>query len=175
MIYHGDYSLDDLAVVVGWCTDALRPKRRDFDSIVVCGMSGVVVGSPVALATGKPLVIVRKDGDKHHGMNSAVNFDRIGERWIWLDDFVSTGDTFRNLRSRVTVKAQDLKMQPAYVGYCLYRFHECGISERPEGERPCFSRDNAGRFRSSVYRKPRSYEAGCVNYSQGIYPPGWES
>ena len=126
MIYNRtNANLDDLDATVRRTTKALRPVLDRFDSIAVAGMSGVLVGAPVSLRLKKPLVIVRKDGDgSHHGSHKIVNVDNVGQRVLFLDDFVSSGNT----KKRVQSKIEALKGDPRVVGQFEYgwslRFYE---------------------------------------------------
>lgn len=96
MIYSGN-GLDDLAQTVRKATEDIRPHRREFDSIVVRGLSGILVGSTVALRLRKPLIVVRKEceleGGNSHASGLVENRGRVGDRYLWLDDFVSSGTT----------------------------------------------------------------------------------
>lgn len=103
MIYHGDATtLNDVAANVNQVVTKLRPRKDQFDSIVVRGMSGVIVGSPVALRLKKPLVVVRKWGEKSHaqseGSGQIINAQNIGDRWLFLDDFTLTGTTLKTCK-----------------------------------------------------------------------------
>jgi len=107
MIYHGVQPFDgygihsdlsDLAPVVRKCTARLRVHLSQFDSIAVSGMSGVVVGSPVALRLAIPLVIIRKPADRHHNGETVVNEHRAG-RWLFVDDFIASGATWERVRA----------------------------------------------------------------------------
>jgi len=95
MIYDGTgNSLKNLDKTVRKTTKALRDHDDEFDSIAVSGMSGVIVGVPVALRLKKPLIVVRKESDNsHHGGGEIINRQGIGERVLFLDDFVSSGET----------------------------------------------------------------------------------
>lgn len=93
MIYDSRSHLDNLAGVVDTAVKFLRPRKRHFDSIVVRGQSGVIVGSPVALRLRVPLVVVRKPNDSTHSMYQVINGDNVGFRYLFLDDFISTGAT----------------------------------------------------------------------------------
>jgi|SRR5579863_1232480 len=101
MIYHGrkTNNLDDLPTVVTKVVTKLRPRQDKFDSIVVRGLSGVLVGTPVALRLKKPLVVVRKGSERTHarseGWGQVVNGERLGKRWLFLDDLTSQGGTLR--------------------------------------------------------------------------------
>ena len=97
MIYSSGGTFSDLAEIVRNACEDIRPHRREFDSIVVRGASGIIVGSPLALRLRKPLVVVRKphemDVQVSHA-HRAVEGDRdLGRRYLWVDDFVSSGAT----------------------------------------------------------------------------------
>ena len=104
MIYNGN-DLSDLNRIVKRAKRELsenaNPAKYDF--IAVRGMSGALVGSPLSLAVKKPLVVVRKPTElqNSHGYkllgggqgslgNDILN---LGQRFIFLDDFISTGAT----------------------------------------------------------------------------------
>ena len=116
MIYHthkydyakyGEYAargeqgdLVDLQDTVNDTLAALTPRASSFDAIVVTGLSGVVVGVPVSLAMGKPLLILRKKDEQSHSQpGSFINSQLLREplRLLFLDDFAVEGET----RSRV--------------------------------------------------------------------------
>lgn len=100
MIYHGEPAFTDLAPTVRRAAAKLREARQahPFDSIAVTGMSGVVVGSPVALRLRVPLVVVRKDTDRCHSDITVINADRAGQRALFLDDFVCVGTSRQRVR-----------------------------------------------------------------------------
>ena len=89
--------LSDLAETVNQCVFRLGEVADKFDSIVVTGMSGALVGSPVSLALHKPLVVVRKYGDRHHSDEQIINEHHLGQRFLFLDDFIAGGDTHRRV------------------------------------------------------------------------------
>ena len=95
MIYHGRsdrHELADLRDVVNATIAGLQPHLTEFNSIAVRGVSGIVVGAPVALALGKPLVVIRKPTENAHTSRHA-NTGQIGARYVFLDDFVASGKT----------------------------------------------------------------------------------
>jgi adenine/guanine phosphoribosyltransferase-like PRPP-binding protein len=104
-------SFIDLPDVVAQTVRELRPYTAEWDSIVVTGVSGIVVGSPVALELRKPLVVVRKDGDDSHhqrdnegSQGKIIGIREAGPRALFLDDFVSSGST----RVRVISALQEI-------------------------------------------------------------------
>lgn len=98
-------SLDDLAPTVGKTIAALKAIRRQFDVLLVTGMSGVIVGVPAALDLDVPVVIVRKPSDDTHqyrgriGEHKTINGGKMhpGVRAVIVDDFGSSGSTQRRL------------------------------------------------------------------------------
>lgn len=123
MIYHTHHdcedawaTLDDLHLTVAEATSDLLDVARDFDTIVVTGISGLVVGAPVALALNKPLAILRKQTeDCHETPGSVVNERRMGTRLLFLDDFVAGGDTLMAVENAVRkVNETRTKYRTAY-------------------------------------------------------------
>lgn len=71
---------------------SLSLRGVNFDTMIGRGLSGALAVPTLARALGKHWAIVRKDDGSH-------SYDRvegsIGERWVFVDDFVSTGKTMR--------------------------------------------------------------------------------
>lgn len=73
----------------------LKKQGFDFESIAFRGMSGAVLASPIALALDKTLILVRKGENTHS--QYAVEGDLSGQKYIIVDDFISTGETVRTI------------------------------------------------------------------------------
>jgi hypothetical protein len=104
----------------------------DFDTLVGTGFSGGVVIPALALALGKKFVLIRKeDDDSHHGKGRLLG--SLGQRWIFVDDFVSSGRTQRRVIEKIAEACAPQtwgnKTQHAttYVGDYLY----CNIHPKP--------------------------------------------
>lgn len=112
--HYGD--LSDLDETVERCVKALEAHRDKFDFIAAMGMSGALVAAPVSLALDMPLVIVRKTSDASHwGARRIVGkAARTGQRYVWIDDFVSSGATEGEVRDQLR------KTGARYAGRCLY-------------------------------------------------------
>lgn len=67
-------------------------RNADFDSIVVTGNSGVIVGGIVALEYGKNLIIIRKPKESNHGSRIECPMN-TGNPFIIIDDFIDSGAT----------------------------------------------------------------------------------
>jgi adenine/guanine phosphoribosyltransferase-like PRPP-binding protein len=124
MIYHGTQrTFDDLATTVKQTTSKVRRRKARYDGIVVRGISGVVVGAPVALALNMPLIVVRKPDERSHGGGKVLRDggDKImghpGERLLFLDDLISLGGTLDAVRRSLP---EESKVVEAY----LYRDDE---------------------------------------------------
>lgn len=64
-----------------------------YDTIAARGMSGAAVAPILAYALNKKLALVRKPEAHSHDSRSFVG--DIGDRWIFVDDFISSGETIR--------------------------------------------------------------------------------
>jgi adenine/guanine phosphoribosyltransferase-like PRPP-binding protein len=102
MLYHGNGGLQDLNVYVRDTVRVLKPHKSQFDCIAVTGMSGVILGSPVALRLHRPLVVLRKQSDKdNHGYQDIINIEHAGARYLIIDDFISSGRTYHRIREHM--------------------------------------------------------------------------
>lgn len=75
-----------------------------FDTLVGTGMSGALIVPTLARALRKHWLVVRKPDDGTHDYHGAVG--QIGERWIFVDDFLSTGKTFQRVMRWINDNAQ---------------------------------------------------------------------
>lgn len=74
------------------------------EAIVVIGHSGLIMGGAASLISGVPVFSVRKKDDGwSHSPGSALGVAENGpvERWVFLDDFVASGASFRRAASQV--------------------------------------------------------------------------
>jgi adenine/guanine phosphoribosyltransferase-like PRPP-binding protein len=102
MIYHnGGNNLNGLDEDVAKVTTSLIKYLDRFDSIAVQGLSGVTVGLLASRQIGKPLVIVRKPNEGSHSSQPLVNGEHLGERVLFLDDFISMGETRDRVKKAV--------------------------------------------------------------------------
>jgi adenine/guanine phosphoribosyltransferase-like PRPP-binding protein len=127
MIHYDTHKgLSDLPQIVKNAVADLEPRAAEFDSIAVQGISGAIIGAPVALALDKPLVVVRKDSDMirpcYH-ISTVENARNAGRRILFLDDYVGEGKTLRD----VTRKLADHTAGWLAARYeCLYRQYSTG-------------------------------------------------
>lgn len=80
-------------------------KGRHYDTMIGTGMSGSLVVPRLAEALGKHWLLLRKPSENSH--TSQLAEGRLGERWIFVDDFVSSGATFRRVRDWASTYAAE--------------------------------------------------------------------
>lgn len=119
VIYHGmsERDFSDLPHEVETACRNLRQYGDRFNTIIVQGVSGMCVGFPVALQLGKDIVVLRKEGEDCHDGFTLVGLIGIGDRVLFLDDFINTGDTRK--RCRRAVEDESAKLVATYT----YRDH----------------------------------------------------
>lgn len=112
--YYMDRALFNLSEVIETAQERLADV--DFDTLVGTGFSGGVVIPALALAMGKKFVLIRKEtDDSHHGKGLLLG--ELGQRWVFVDDFVSSGAT----RSRVINKInEEAPNRSTLVGQYMY-------------------------------------------------------
>lgn len=91
----------------------------EFDTLVGTGFSGGVVIPALALAMGKKFVLIRKEtDDSHHGKGRLLG--ELGEKWVLVDDFVSSGKTRRRILSKIEEAAEERGANTECVGEYMY-------------------------------------------------------
>jgi len=114
-----------------------RLANVDFDTIVGTGFSGGIVIPSLALSLGKAFTLVRKDtDDSHHGRGRLLG--ELGERWIFVDDFISSGSTRFKVMNKIANEAARRNHDTQYVGQYMYVNHsEQGPQFEPVGSDKC--------------------------------------
>lgn len=115
--YYFDDAISHLPKVIDRAKAELRGV--DFDTIVGTGFSGGIVIPALALAMDKQFLLIRKDGDDSHHRGSLVG--QLGERWIFVDDFVSSGRTRTRVIGKVAEAVSVSRMPTTMVGQYMYQ------------------------------------------------------
>lgn len=89
-----------------------------FDTFVGTGLSGSLVVPVLAHEFGKDFAIVRKGREGSHSYNMVEG--KLGHRWVFVDDFVSTGKTAQMVDERIKEAAGNRKWETKRVGSYLY-------------------------------------------------------
>jgi orotate phosphoribosyltransferase len=115
--YYMDNAVFNLSEVIETAKERLADV--DFDTLVGTGFSGGIVIPALALAMGKKFVLIRKEtDDSHHGRGRLLG--EIGEKWIFVDDFVSSGRTRSRVIEKVTDAAEVADQDTEFVGQYMY-------------------------------------------------------
>ena len=72
----------------------LKPIIDTFDAIAVSGVSGMLIGVPVADMLDKPLIVVRKEHNTH---SDCLVEGSIEGRYLIVDDLINTGETINTI------------------------------------------------------------------------------
>lgn len=116
--WYMDEAVFNLAEVIE--TGKKRLADVEFDTLVGTGFSGSIVIPSLALALGKNFVLIRKEtDDSHHGKGLLVG--QLGEKWIFVDDFVSSGMTRRRVLDKVRDWSEQYDCTTEFVGQYMYQ------------------------------------------------------
>lgn len=102
----------------------VRMKLRNikYDTIAFRGISGAAVAFPLAAATGKNLICVRKVNASHCHLNVEGCF--VGKRYIIVDDFIISGDTLKEIKSSIEEEfKKNSSTNPECVAVLFYKEH----------------------------------------------------
>lgn len=106
------FQVDTFKEALDFLLASVTPYEQDFDAIAVSGYSSAMIVPALALKLNKNSVLVRKDSEER---NSSYKTEGVhNQRVLFVDDLVSTGDTFE----RVYKGLQRIGCK--IVGYALY-------------------------------------------------------
>jgi adenine/guanine phosphoribosyltransferase-like PRPP-binding protein len=100
---------------IRWLFSELYCNRRNFSAIVVCGVSGLVVGPVLADKLEKNLIVVRQHGTMGTHGAYVVEGPR-DDSYVFIDDLINEGKTLRHVKSSIRRFCRYSKM----VGVVLY-------------------------------------------------------
>lgn len=99
-------------------------KGVEYDTIVGTGLSGTLVVPTLGRAFEKYWAIIRKEHSPH---TNALIEGEIGQRWVFVDDFISSGRTVERVKevlSEIQIwdpqNYQYLPFPTTYVGTYMY-------------------------------------------------------
>lgn len=88
----------DLAEILRDLEAATQRANVTYDTLIGTGLSGALVVPYLAVNMKLHWAIVRKN-ETHHSSNQVEG--SIGRRWLFVDDFISTGSTYGRVRTEV--------------------------------------------------------------------------
>ena len=132
-------------------------KGVKYDTIVVTGSSGMMVGPILARALRKRLFVVRKKPEFQSSHSRQKFLGSLGHRWIFVDDFCSSGETFKRVRDGVREAVNDINVPRSWwdqnAGHTRYE----GAADIEE-----FQTDLVGYFE---YQKPSNGEGEAAQFT----------
>lgn len=85
-----------------------------FDTVIGTGLSGTIFAARVADTMGVQFGIIRKpDDDSTHSSNRLEG--AVGDHWLFVDDFMETGDTFKRVMEAMTEDHPGSRFAGAYL------------------------------------------------------------
>jgi orotate phosphoribosyltransferase len=151
-IYGLNKDLSNLPRQVQRTSLSLMACRDQFDSVVVRGVSGLIVGAPVALAIDAPLVVVRKPAESTHDPALVVNERYLGRKAVFVDDFRFSGCT-------EAVVKDAIEPLGAEVWLCFF-YDRDGWTQPLDANVLSLGREEAKRMQKAWYEARRKEEAG---------------
>jgi adenine/guanine phosphoribosyltransferase-like PRPP-binding protein len=108
----------------------LRKISDSFDSVVCCGVSGLMVAPQISELLNKNIVIVRK-GEQCY---SEFRTEGVAPfRYIILDDLICSGSTVKHIKKVL----KDEYSRSTCVGVYCYLPNECAYRPNKEGSKLC--------------------------------------
>ena len=103
-------------------------ERTGSTSVVVHGNSGVSCGFAALMLASEDfnLVLLRKDNDNSHGSPIEGPDGHRLDKYLILDDFVSSGATMNRIRDKINTLQDQVAWsspRPECVGIVLYGYH----------------------------------------------------
>jgi len=111
----------DHTKVVDLAVRVLTPKKDEYDVLVGTGVSGSLLLTTLAYLLQVRFVVIRKGKSGHS--NALIEGQLMaGDRCLFIDDFISTGETKRTLIRvlRSEAKKNNISPLPHYTAQYMY-------------------------------------------------------
>lgn len=125
-----------------------RLQGVEYDTMIGTGLSGSLVIPVLARALGKHFAIIRKEPSAH---TSAQFEGEIGDRWIFVDDFIATGLTMSIVLRTVKEISLQHGERPKFAGAYLYDTTSVGEYD---------NETHQFEYVAGEYREPGSFNYG---------------
>jgi adenine/guanine phosphoribosyltransferase-like PRPP-binding protein len=112
--------------------EAVKKLRvYDFDVIVACGTSGLIVVPQVAEILNKHILVVRKPNEKCYSEFSTEGV--APHRYVILDDLICSGNTVKHIKRIIKDEYPSAKC----IGIYCYLSQECAYKDDSDGSALC--------------------------------------
>lgn len=109
--------MSTMPLIVRWAEEHVY--KHKIDAIVACGHSGLVIAGALSYVTRIPVFATRKQGEPTVAYPStdvsAVAPNGPAQNWLWFDDFISSGGTFRHAAKLVWARNLVERPYPALI------------------------------------------------------------
>ena len=143
--YATGYTMERVEERANFAAEAIAnlSKTTGSTSVVVHGNSGVSCGFAALMLSTEDfnLVLLRKDNDNSHGSPIEGPAGHRLQKYLILDDFVSSGTTLNRIRDKIrTLHYQQFRtarcpQAPVCVGIVLYGYHHMDSFSFKDGHR----------------------------------------
>jgi adenine/guanine phosphoribosyltransferase-like PRPP-binding protein len=106
-------------------------RAHDFDVIVACGTSGLIVVPQVAEILKKHILVVRKPNEKCYSEFSTEGVSP--HRYVILDDLICSGNTVKHIKRTIRNEYPYAKL----IGIYCYLSKECAYKDDSDGSALC--------------------------------------
>jgi orotate phosphoribosyltransferase len=110
-----DTAINDPAKIIRNASEKLWDV--EYDTLIGTGLSGALILPQLASALGRKFAVVRKADQSHSDVRVEGN---IGDRWVFLDDLICSGDTLRRVHSEIAAISRHYSHTTEFVGAYLY-------------------------------------------------------
>jgi len=108
--------------IIKKCVKVIRKSFKDIEYIAVTGLSGLIIGSPVAFLCNKRLIVIRKGTEESHADYDVEGIPNSGaDKYIILDDFISSGNTINRIYNEINNPKRVTLSKLKLVGMLFYR------------------------------------------------------
>jgi len=96
----------------------LSHENVEYDTFVGSGLSAALILPRLATALDCAWAVVRKKSEGSHSCNEIEG--TIGERWVFFDDLIETGETWHRVQKAVYDNLRHQRLRASYVGAVTY-------------------------------------------------------
>ena len=129
------FDMSTMPLIVRWAEE--HAYKAKIDAIVACGHSGLVVAGALAYVTRIPVFAARKQDEPtvayNHHLISAFKPNGPAKNWLWIDDIISSGGTFRHAARQAWKEHLVEKPYPALI--LEYATSQATIEDHPNTAR----------------------------------------
>ncbi len=96
----------------------MKARQAGAEMVVVTGVSGIA-GMIAAYNLGMVFGVVRREEEMDWAFSHAQSVfeGKVGLPWVFVDDFISSGDTLRRVKKVIEDESRCAKVESVYMGF----------------------------------------------------------